>query len=112
MILLPLPRNYHKNTHSPISCTGTLQELHCSGMSGLDTHCPAEEMPPAQMCVGWLAAGITSPDPYRKQAKTPKNTDCSTSVFKEHPPLGAIHQPERHAKKDYLILYTDLTKNA
>lgn len=27
---------------------------------------------PAQMCVGWLAAGITSPVPYRKQIKPPK----------------------------------------
>lgn len=81
-------------------------------MPGLDTHCPAEEVPPAQKCVGWLAAGITSPDPYRKQAKPPKNTSYSISVFKEHPPLGAIHQPERNAKKDYyLILYTNLTKN-
>lgn len=80
-------------------------------MPGLDTHCPAEEVPPAQMCVGWLAAGIMSPDPCRKQPNHPR-IHCSTSVFKEHPPLGAIHQPERNAKKDYLILYTDLTKNA
>lgn len=81
-------------------------------MPGLDTFNPAEEVPPAQTCVGWLTAGIRSPEPYRNQIKPPKNTGCSTSVFKEHPPLGAIHQPERNAKKDYLILYTDLTKNA
>lgn len=74
---------------------------------------PAEEVSPVYTLVKWLAAGITtsSKTRYRKQAKTHENGGCCcTSVFKECPPLGAIHQPgykpELHTKKDYFILCT------
>lgn len=100
----------HKNTvmsAALVSCTYSTV-LECQGW----THTALQRSCPLPKRVGWLAAGIMSPDPYRKQAKPPKNTGCSTSVLKEHPPLGAIHQPKCHDTKDYLILYTDLTKNA
>ena len=81
---------------------------------------PAEKVSPAYTLVTWLAGGITNQfkdqiDPYRKQAKTPEHMGCcSTSVFKECPPPGAIHQPgyklELHTKKDYFILCIDFKK--
>lgn len=52
------------------------------------------------------------------ESRSLQKTDKTTQEYRlfyfsvQHPPFGAIHQPERNAQKDYLILYSDLRKNA